>query len=430
MAVVEQQVDPPSGLCERYLDMVDEPNDLVVWDKGSVIGLYTLRIAAVLFSRKHRPMVHSMYNGMARKSVTLLDLAVRFGEIELAEEFARHGCTCTLESVSFFLPRRSGDGFPVLGDDDPVRDDLAFHSLATMTLSCPTTWRAEFDDDCSIQFDPWGRAFLSDTFSGFVFPDNAWCWSCTSSRRIPGHDDLHEEALSVYWDMSLRVAQARVNIPSVRAAFAVARCGGPAMVAHWSHPVKVLMLDAAVLLGMPATVTLFSQYVSEPRLGRILTLLDMVRILLQPVVLDALLRAGAGFSGFRYDVSILDTGGFRYYSISLFDVAILRGLGAAANLLARAQMHSFSLRRADLQWIVRGFMTNPRLTPEEFKIASPSERWEAANMVARCALSRVGARFGSALTQLIGSNRMPTVHNILGFVVDVPPALLEVVALP
>jgi hypothetical protein len=267
----------------------------------------------------------------------------------------------------------------------------------------------------------------------------AWCWACAPLGDTPWElgsgSVLTEEALrlaldrlglSIDWNLGLRAAQANANIPAVRAALAVVAQGGQEMAAALPHHVKLRLLDASVLLGMPKIAASLSNAVGQPRRVRLLTFFDMARALCQPMVLEAAVCAGADFSVLYRHIEVLGSG-FWYYHLSLFDLAILGGHGGSANVLCRAEMHGFSLSRADLDWedaweyMVKDF---GGWSYNKLQVAPAGQRWDAVSLVVKCAFRRIGAKFGPALLQLAGLECFAVVL-ILRFLVELPASLLD-----
>ena len=267
----------------------------------------------------------------------------------------------------------------------------------------------------------------------------AWCWACAPLTDTPWElgSAKTEEALrlaldrlglSIDWNLGLRPAQANANIAAVRAALAVVAQGGQEMAAALPHHVKLRLLDASVLLGMPKIAASLSNAVGQPRCVRLLTFFDMALALCQPMILEAAVCAGADFSSLYRHIEVLGSG-FWYYHLSLFDLAILGGHGDAANVLSRAKMHGFSLSRADLDWkdaweyMVEDF---GGWSYNKLQVAPAGQRWDAVSLVVKCAFRRIGAKFGPALLQLAGLECSAVSLNlILGFLVELPASLLD-----
>ena len=260
----------------QFLETTNHSEDLVVRRGGVVAELQTVRIAALLFTSPDQRLLHSMYVDEDGCYVTLLDLAVKLGYSDLSAQLAKNGCSCSLPNVHFY--GSYFDGYDVCED---------FHLSILTEPRCQTlTW---------YMYDAYGDLQTSDLKIG-----TAWCWQCStefaketpvlhSSEGVVQYMTLAfpVESLSKDYAWGLKRAQNNANLPCVHAALAVVLQGGSLAVATFPHEVKLRLLDAAVLLGMPAIARTLSAAVGPPRRVRPLTFWDMAGALHQPNVLDA-----------------------------------------------------------------------------------------------------------------------------------------------
>ena len=402
----------------QLLETINHAEDLVMRRVGVIAELQTLRIAALLFTNQGRRLIHSRYVDEDGSYVTLLDLAVKLGYTDVSAQLAKSGCFCSLSNTHFY-----GSYFDRCDDSEDFHYSMRTQPHGAQTL----TW---------YMYDAYGDLQRSDLRIG-----TAWCWQCSTefeqeTRVLHASEDGVEyvtlgfpaESLVKDYAWGLRRAQNNANLPCVHAALAVVSQGGCLAVATVPHVVKLRLLDAAILLGMPAIARTLSAAVGPPRRVRPLTFWDMVGALPQHRVMDAAVGAGADFSNFYCDV-VSSPSNRLYENLSLFDLAILGGHKHSANILCRSKMASFSLTPEVLSeqtrwsYYIESF-GNGLYHDHLVQVASPEERWSAAKWVVGNAYGRAGIQYGPLLLQMLGGAKsMGVVAEIVGFVAEVPGSL-------